>query len=83
MGGIGQIQEKVNMWGRDTLKITDGASHTVKAVIQESLGEKQDISFNGNECSAVIRYILTEDDLHVLQKIKKEHPKYIIREGRG
>lgn len=68
--------------GSDLVFLSTGVDF-VKAVIQVALGEKPDISSNGERSAAVIRYIFSEEDLNVLQKIKKEHPEYIIREERN
>lgn len=68
--------------GSDLVFLSTGIDF-VKAVIQVALGEKPDISSNGDRNAAAIRYIFTEEDLYVLQKIKKEHPEYLVREARN
>lgn len=65
--------------GSDLVFLSTGVDF-VKAVIQVALGEEPDISVNGNEGIAAIRYIFSEEDVKVLQKIKMEHPEYLVRE---
>lgn len=68
--------------GSDLVFLSTGIDF-VKAVIQVALGEEPDISSNGDRNTAAIRYIFTEEDLHVLQKIKKEHLEYLVREEKN
>lgn len=50
----------------------------VKAVIQVALGKEPEIQFNDVMRTAGVRFIFGKKDIEVLEKIKKEHPDYLI-----
>lgn len=52
----------------------------VHAVIQIALGKQPDLSIKCLSKPAAIRYILSEEDIKILEYLKKEHPQYIIYE---
>lgn len=52
----------------------------VHAVIQIALGKQPDLSKKYLPKPAAIRYILSEEDIKILEYLKKEHPQYIIYE---
>lgn len=52
----------------------------VNAVIDVSLGIKPQINIAQNKIAAV-RFILSGEDLHVLEKLKAEHPEILLEEN--
>ncbi len=52
----------------------------VRAVIQIALGEKPDLDTHLPLSAAAVRFIMSEEDLEILKKIKSEHPEYLIKE---
>ncbi len=50
----------------------------VHAVIRIALGEKPDLTPKHSLASAAVRYVFSSEDITVLDKIRKEHPEYII-----
>lgn len=64
--------------GSDLVQLSTGVDF-VKAVIQIALGESPDLSGNKHNAAAV-RFVFSEEDLSVLQEIKREHPEILVRE---
>lgn len=52
----------------------------VRAVIQVALGEKPNLEKQHEGVAAAVRFVFSQDDLEVLQKIRENHPKYIVEE---
>ena len=52
----------------------------VRAVIQIALGEEPDLDAHLPLSAAAVRFIMSEEDLEILEKIKSEHPEYLIKE---
>lgn len=52
----------------------------VRAVIQIALGEEPDLTRGKFAQEAAIRFVFSKEDVAVLEKIKKEHPDYIVQE---
>lgn len=65
--------------GSDLVELSTGVDF-VKAVIQVALGEKPDLTGNTAPMQAAIRFVFSKEDVNVLNKIKNEHPEYIIKE---
>lgn len=52
----------------------------VEAVIQTSLGEKPDILARYPKRAAGVRFIFNKDDIDVYEKVRQEHPEYLVYE---
>ena len=52
----------------------------VRAVIQIALGEKPNLEPHLPLSVAAIRFIISEEDIKVLERIKSENPEYLIKE---
>lgn len=65
--------------GSDLVELSTGVDF-VKAVIQIALGEKPDLKLYHTPGVAAIHYIFGKKDYETLEKLKKEHPEYIVRE---
>ena len=65
--------------GSDLVQLSTGVDF-VRAVIQIALGEKPDLNSNNENRVAAIHYIFGKKDFETLEKLKKEHPEYIVRE---
>lgn len=52
----------------------------VRAVIQIALGEEPDLEAHLPLSAAAVRFIISEEDMDVLEKIKSEHPEYLVKE---
>lgn len=63
--------------GSDMVYLSTGVDF-VKAVIQLALGKEPEIQFNDVMRTAGVRFIFGKRDIEVLEKIKKEHPDYLI-----
>lgn len=83
-GSIGIIEIGARMGGdligSDLVEISTGIDF-VHAVIQIALGEKPDLVKRKEHAAAAVRFIFSHEDMEVLQKIKVEHPEYIVREN--
>ena len=55
----------------------------MRAVIQVAMGEEPDLTPLHKQKSAAVRFVFSEEDIEVLNKIKVEHPDYIITEETG
>lgn len=66
--------------GSDLVYLSSGVDF-VKAVIQIALGEKPTIENERKNKAAAVRFIFDEEDVKMLNKIKKEHPEYIVYES--
>ncbi len=65
--------------GSDLVELSTGVDF-VKAVIQIALGEKPDLKPYHTPGVAAIHYIFGKKDYETFEKLKKEHPEYIVRE---
>lgn len=65
--------------GSDLVYLSTGIDF-VKAVIQIALGQKPDELEPTQEKAAGIRFVFTQKDLDVLERLKREHPEYLVRE---
>ena len=65
--------------GSDLVQLATGVDF-VKAVIQVALGETPDLTKHNASKQAAIRFIFSQEDVDVLDQIKKEHPKCVVRE---
>lgn len=65
--------------GSDLVEASTGIDF-VAATIQIALGEKPDLTPGSGYGAAAVRFVLSEQDIAILNKIKQEHPEYIIRE---
>ena len=65
--------------GSDLVELSTGVDF-VKAVIQIALGETPDLSSRRDNAAAGIHYIFGDSDREVLDKLKAEHPEYLVRE---
>ena len=62
--------------GSDLVPISTGIDF-IKAVIDISMGNEPDLK-NGNHYCAGVRFIFSQDDIDVLERLKKEHSEYIV-----
>lgn len=65
--------------GSDLVELSTGIDF-VKAVVQIALGESPDIEPHHEKATAGVHYIFGADDRTVLEKLKAEHPDYLVRE---
>lgn len=63
--------------GSDLVKIFSGIDF-IEAVIHIALGEKPDLTPNGKKSAAAVRFVFSKEDIDVFEKIKREHPEYIV-----
>ena len=63
--------------GSHMVKITTGVDF-VKAVIQIALGDEPDLSIMNKPMAAGVRFVFDENDINIFNKIKLEHPEYIV-----
>ena len=52
----------------------------VKGVIDVALGHEPDLEPKGEKRKAAVRFIFSQKDVDVLNKVKKEHPEYLVEE---
>lgn len=64
--------------GSDLVEMSTGVDF-VRAVIDIALGNTPDLSPRYKGRTAAVRFIFSEDDLNVLEALKKEHPAYLKR----
>lgn len=62
--------------GSDLVKLSTGVDF-VKAVIDIAMGNEPNIS-KENDKAAAVRFVFDEKDIEVYEKIKSEHPEYIV-----
>ena len=67
--------------GSDLVRLSTGVDF-VKAVIQVAVGQKPEIERTESRAAAV-RFILSEDDLSVLERVKKENLSLVVHESVG
>lgn len=65
--------------GSDLVQLSTGVDF-VRAVIQIALGEAPDLNPIHKGGVASVHYIFGKSDYDVLEKLKKEHPEFIVRE---
>ena len=65
--------------GSDLVFLSTGVDF-VRAVVEIALGQQPDLTPGHGPRAAGVRFIFTEKDLEVLDRLKKEHPQYLIRE---
>lgn len=65
--------------GSDLVYLSTGIDF-VKAVIQIALGQKPDGLEPTQKKAAGIRFVFSQKDLDVLERLKQEHPEYLVRE---
>lgn len=65
--------------GSDLVFLSTGIDF-LKAVIQVAVGEEPDVASNGKTGVAAIRFIFSQDDMTVLQQLRKCEPEKIVRE---
>ncbi|MDE7312181.1 MAG: ATP-grasp domain-containing protein [Eubacterium sp.] len=65
--------------GSDLVEASTGVDF-VRAVIQAALGEKPDIERQQKRRAAAVRFILSQEDIKVLELVKREHPEYLLQE---
>lgn len=64
--------------GSNLVQLSTGVDF-VKAVLQVALGEEPEIRPTSPKYGAAgVRFIFTEEDTAVLEKLKKEHPEYLV-----
>ncbi len=64
--------------GSDLVQLSTGYDF-VKMVIQTSLGDEPTFEKTMKPKAAMVKYILTNDDLRQFENIKKNYPEYIVR----
>ena len=62
--------------GSNLVQLSTGIDF-VKAVIDISLGEEPDLEL-GDHAAAGVRFVFDQKDVDILEKLKKEHPEYIV-----
>lgn len=65
--------------GSDLVELSAGVDF-VKAVIQTAVGKKPELTPQHDKKAAAVRFVFGNGDLRVLERLKKEHPEYLIRE---
>lgn len=65
--------------GSDLVELSTGIDF-VRAVIQIALGEKPDLNPMHEAGVASVHYIFGKEDYAILEKLRLEHPEYIVRE---
>lgn len=65
--------------GSDLVQLSTGIDF-VRAVIQVALGETPDLNPVHEKGVASVHYIFGKSDYDVLERLKKEHPEFIVRE---
>lgn len=65
--------------GSDLVELSTGIDF-VQAVIKAALGEKPDMIQQHKSRAAAVRFILSQQDIDVLELVKREHPKYLLQE---
>lgn len=65
--------------GSDLVELSTGVDF-VKAVVQIALGESPDVKPHHEKAAAGVHYIFGADDKLLLEKLKTEHPEYLVRE---
>lgn len=65
--------------GSDLVWISTGIDF-IKAVIAVSLGIEPDLKVETKPQTAGIRFVFSQEDVNVLNKLKQEHPEFIVRE---
>ncbi len=65
--------------GSDLVQLSTGIDF-VRAVIQIALGETPDLNPIHEKGVASVHYIFGKSDYDVLERLKKEHPEFIVRE---
>ncbi|MCR4923925.1 MAG: ATP-grasp domain-containing protein [Lachnospiraceae bacterium] len=64
--------------GSDLVELSTGFDF-VNAVIDVALGQEPQVELLKDRAAGV-RFVFNEDDLSVIDRLKKEHPEYLIRE---
>lgn len=62
--------------GSNLVQLSTGIDF-VKAVIDISLGEEPNLAL-GDHAAAGVRFVFDQKDVDILEKLKKEHPEYIV-----
>ena len=65
-----------DMIGSNLVKLSTGIDF-VRAVIEIALGQKPALEREHTAKAAAIRFVFTEEDLKILEKVKQEHPEYL------
>ena len=65
--------------GSNLVELTTGIDF-VRAVIQIALGEEPDLERKHEPAAAAVRFVFGKEDLAVLERLKKEHPAYLVYE---
>ena len=64
--------------GSDLVQLTTGIDF-VKAVISCALGEEPDLREQPHSGAAGVRFVFDRQDIAVFERLKKEHPDYLVR----
>lgn len=65
--------------GSNLVQLSTGVDF-VKAVIQVALGEEPEVIKNDVEAQAAVRFVFSQEDVAVLDRIRNEHPECIVKE---
>lgn len=65
--------------GSDLVRMSTGIDF-VAAVIQIALGQEPELTTSAQSCCIAVRFVFSEADVRVLEKLKREHPERIVRE---
>lgn len=65
--------------GSHLVELTTGIDF-LYAVIQAALGEEPDLESKHSHRVAAIRYIFSNEDVQILEQLRRVHPEYIIQE---
>lgn len=64
--------------GSDLVPLTTGIDY-VRAVIACAVGEPADLSVHPHYGAAGVRFLFGPEDREVLEKLRREHPEYLVR----
>lgn len=66
--------------GSDLVELSTGIDF-LQTVIRIAIGEAPDLRQKHPPKAAAVRFVFSQNDLNVLQKLKDEHPEFLIREN--
>ena len=62
--------------GSHLVRFSTGIDY-IRAVVDTALGREPDLSAQEHDGAGAVRFILGQDDLDALERLKKEHPEYL------
>ena len=64
--------------GSDLVHLSTGVDF-VKAVIQVAIGEEPNLKRQEKGCNAAVRFIFSQEDIDILDRIKRQRPEILVR----